>query len=121
MPSQPYTKPSGPAAPTRCHLCRQGFGDMQSMEAQRKVMELVRSTVTTSGTQSTRRSREAVFSLAEAKRDLAAGSQLCNVLLKACRLLRAVPKPVHLLSCFSGLTSRTRWICSATQRSSSGC
>jgi len=59
---------------------------MQSTEAQRKVKELVRSARTTSGTRCTRRSREAVFSLAEAKRDLAADSQLCNVLLKACSL-----------------------------------
>lgn len=87
MLSQPYTKPSVPAAPTHCHLCRQELCDMQSMEAQRKVKGLVRSAVTTSGTQSTGRSGEAVFSLAEAKRDLAAESQLCNVLLKACRLL----------------------------------
>lgn len=68
--------------------------------------------------QSTRRSREAIFSLAQAKRDLAVDSQLCNRLLKVCRLPRAIPKPVDRLSCLSGLTSRTRCICPATERSS---
>lgn len=58
--------------------------------------------------QSTGRRREAMFSLAQAKRDLAVDSQLCNRLLKVCRLPRAIPKSDDRLSCLTGLTSRTR-------------
>lgn len=68
--------------------------------------------------QSTRRSREAAFSLARAKRDSAVDSQPCNRLLEACVLTRARPKPLHRLSCLSGLTSRARWVCPAEERSS---
>lgn len=91
---------------------------MQSARDQREAKQLGRSVTTISGIQSPGRSGEARFSLAQAKRDLAADSQLCDTLLKACRLPQAIPKPVPLLSCFSGLTSRTRRICPATERSS---
>lgn len=88
---------------------------MQSARDQRKAK---RSVTPILGVQSPGRSGEARFSLAQAKRDLAADSQLCDMLLKVCRLPRAIPKPVDLLSCFSGLTSGTRRMRPAAERSS---
>lgn len=123
--SSPFTSPalSSGAAPTEVFqpqaqpLCPSCCLRHQAQGSKRN-KRLVRIAAPDLAIQSPGRSREVLFSLAQAKRDQAAASQCCSRLLKGSTLPRAVPKPALRLSCLSRLTSRTREVGPATERPS---